>query len=107
MIRLGLRLAVSGGREALVRLVILAVAVGLGVGLLLTALSATNAVNTQNDRHAWLWTGTSPGARRARVGWHGPAVVEHQRRRIRRPPRRPRRRGRHRPELAGAAGPSP
>ena len=59
MIRLGLRLAVSGGREALVRLVILAVAVGLGVGLLLTALSATNAVNTQNDRHAWLWTGTS------------------------------------------------
>ncbi|HEX3923040.1 MAG TPA: FtsX-like permease family protein [Streptosporangiaceae bacterium] len=59
MIRLGLRLAVSGGREALVRLVILAVAVALGVGLLLTALSATNAVNTQNDRHAWLWTGTS------------------------------------------------
>ena len=59
MIRLGLRLAVSGGREAVVRLVILAVAVGLGVGLLLTALSATNAVNTQNARHAWLWTGTT------------------------------------------------
>ena len=30
MIRLGLLLAVSGGREAVVRLVILAVAVGLG-----------------------------------------------------------------------------
>jgi hypothetical protein len=57
MIRLGLRLAFSGGREALVRLVILAVAVGLGVGLLLTALSAINAVNAQNIRHAWLWTG--------------------------------------------------
>ncbi len=59
MIRLGLRLAVSGGREALVRVVILAVSVGLGVGLLLTALSATNAVSAQNGRHAWLWTGTS------------------------------------------------
>ena len=59
MIGLGLRLAVSGGREAVVRLVILAVAVGLGVGLLLTALSATSAVKVQNARHAWLWTGTA------------------------------------------------
>jgi hypothetical protein len=58
VIRLGLRLAVSGGREAIARLVILAAAVGLGVGLLLTALSAINAVNAQNLRHAWLWTGT-------------------------------------------------
>ena len=58
MIRLGLRLAVSGGREAVIRLAVLAVAVGLGVGLLLTALSAINAVNAQNDRHAWLWTGS-------------------------------------------------
>ena len=58
MIRLGLRLAVSGGREAITRLLILAAAVGLGVGLLLTALSAINAVNAQNLRHAWLWTGT-------------------------------------------------
>jgi hypothetical protein len=57
VIGLGLRLAFSGGREAVVRLVILAVAVGLGVGLLLTALSAINAVNAQNIRHAWLWTG--------------------------------------------------
>ena len=59
MIRLGLRLAVSGGREAVVRLVILAVAVGLGVGLLLTALSGINAVNAQNHRLTWLWTGTA------------------------------------------------
>jgi hypothetical protein len=58
VIRLGLRLAVSGGREAVIRLAVLAVAVGLGVGLLLTALSAINAVNAQNDRHAWLWTGS-------------------------------------------------
>jgi FtsX-like permease family len=59
VIGLGLRLAVSGGREAVVRLVIVAVAVGLGVGLLLTALSATSAVEVQNARHAWLWTGTA------------------------------------------------
>jgi FtsX-like permease family len=58
VIRLGLRLAVSGGREAVVRLVVLAIAVGLGVGLLLTALAGINAVNAQNARHAWLWTGT-------------------------------------------------
>ena len=57
MIRLGLRLAVSGGREAVVRLIILAAAVGLGVGLLLTVISAVNAVSVQNDRYAWLDTG--------------------------------------------------
>jgi hypothetical protein len=59
VIRLGLRLAVSGGREAVIRLVVLAAAVGLGVGLLLTALSAINAVNAQSARHTWLYTGTS------------------------------------------------
>ena len=59
MIRLGLRLAVSGGREAVTRLVIVAIAVGIGVGLLLTAVAAVNAVNTQNDRYAWLDTGAS------------------------------------------------
>jgi hypothetical protein len=59
MIGLGLRLAVSGGREAVIRLVILTLAVGLGVGLLLTALSGINAVNAQNGRHAWFWTGDS------------------------------------------------
>jgi len=59
VIGLGLRLVVSGGREAIIRLVVLAVAVGLGVGLLLTAVAATNAVTTWNNRHAWLWTGTA------------------------------------------------
>jgi hypothetical protein len=66
VIRLGLRLAASGGREAISRLVILAAAVGIGAGLLLTAISATNAVNAQNDRYAWLDTGapaaTGPGS---------------------------------------------
>ena len=59
MIGLGLRLVLSGGREAITRLVLLTVAVGLGVGLLLTALAATSAVSTWNNRHAWWYTGTA------------------------------------------------
>jgi len=59
VIPLGLRLVLTGGREAITRLVVLTVAVGLGVGLLLTAVAATNAVNAWNDSHAWMWTGTS------------------------------------------------
>jgi len=59
VISLGLRLVINGGREAIVRLVILTVAVSLGVGLLLTAVAATNAAITWNNRHAWFWTGTS------------------------------------------------
>ncbi len=76
MIGLGLRLAVSGGREAVIRLVVLAVAVGLGVGLLLTAVAATNAAVTWNNRHGWFWTGTAsmpPGpaaAGTAALWWH-------------------------------------
>ncbi len=76
MIRLGLRLVVSGGREALTRLAVLAVAVGLGVGLLLTAVAATNAALTWNNRHAWFWTGTASvpagpaTARIAPLWWH-------------------------------------
>jgi hypothetical protein len=76
VIRLGLRLVVSGGREALSRLVVLAVAVGLGVGLLLTAVAATNAALTWNNRHGWFWTGTSsapPGPAAAGIPplwWH-------------------------------------
>ncbi len=59
MIPLGLRLVLSGGREAVIRFLVLAAAVGLGVGLLLTAVAATNAVTTWNNSHAWLWTGTA------------------------------------------------
>jgi len=75
MIGLGLRLAVSGGREAITRLVILTVAVGLGVGLLLAALAATNAVTTWNSRHAWYWTGSAwvppgPATGVAPLWWH-------------------------------------
>jgi hypothetical protein len=76
VIPLGLRLVLSGGREAITRLVVLAVAVGLGVGLLLTVVAATHAVTTWNNRHAWFATGTayvSPGPTTAGIAplwWH-------------------------------------
>ena len=62
MIRLGLRLTLAGGREAVVRLVLLVASVGLGVGLLLIAVAGVNAVNTQNSRYAWLSTGNAAAA---------------------------------------------
>jgi hypothetical protein len=57
MIRLGLRLTLNGGREAAVRLTLIAAAVALGVGLVLISLAGINAVNTQNARYGWLETG--------------------------------------------------
>ncbi|SDD30983.1 FtsX-like permease family protein [Sanguibacter gelidistatuariae] len=71
MIALGLRLSLSGGREALVRLVLTAVAVAIGVGLLLVTLAGINAVGTQNDRYAWLQTGAGspPAATAADPMW--------------------------------------
>ncbi|WP_029433420.1 FtsX-like permease family protein [Blastococcus sp. URHD0036] len=57
MIRFGLRLTLAGGREAVTRLALVAVAVTLGVALLLTTLAGINAVHAQNDRYAWLETG--------------------------------------------------
>ncbi len=59
MIRLGLHLALRGGREALVRLIGIAVAVTIGTAMLLTVLAGVNAVNHQNARYAWLATGSS------------------------------------------------
>ena len=65
---------ISSGREAITRLVVLTAAVGLGVGLLLTAIAATNAVTAWNSRHAWFWTGTSSAsagpAAGATLWWH-------------------------------------
>ncbi|AGZ44935.1 FtsX-like permease family protein [Actinoplanes friuliensis] len=62
MIRFGLRLTLAGGREALVRLVVIAVAVALGVGMLLTALAGAGGVTTQNDRYGWANSAFAPGA---------------------------------------------
>jgi len=61
VIRLGLRLTVTGGREAIGRLVLIVIAVAVGVALLLATVAGLNAVHRQNDRYAWLETGY-PGA---------------------------------------------
>ena len=56
MIRLGLRLTLGSGREAALRVLVTAVAVALGVGLLLAALAGVNGLHAQTDRGAWLDT---------------------------------------------------
>jgi len=61
VIGFGLRLTLRGGREAWARLLVTALAVALGVGLLVVTLAAVNGVDAQNSRYAWLNSGT-PGA---------------------------------------------
>jgi hypothetical protein len=60
MIRFGLRLALAGSREAAARLIIIAAAVALGVGMLLAAVSGIHAVNAQNARYTWMNATTGP-----------------------------------------------
>lgn len=57
MIRLGLRLALYGGREVVFRLLVTAAAVAVGTALLLLTLAGINAVNAQNARYTWLNVG--------------------------------------------------
>ncbi|CAO5244317.1 FtsX-like permease family protein [Frankia sp. AgKG'84/4] len=67
MIALALRLAVSGGRAAVGRLVLIAAAVALGVALLLSTLASTNAVGHQDDRQLWLASGSASRTQTAAV----------------------------------------
>ncbi|MEU6236545.1 FtsX-like permease family protein [Kitasatospora sp. NPDC047058] len=59
MIPFALRLAVSGGREAVSRLVMIAGAVAVGVGLLLSTLASINAVDKANERVLWTNSGAA------------------------------------------------
>lgn len=59
MIAFALRLALSGGREALARLAMIAAAVAIGVGLLLSTFASMNAVERTNQRQVWLDTGAA------------------------------------------------
>ena len=60
MIRLGLRLTLGSGREALLRVLVTAAAVALGVALLLAALAGINGLHAQSDRGAWLNSAVQP-----------------------------------------------
>src|SRR5579872_7286298 len=72
MIRLGLRLTLGSGREALLRVLVTAAAVALGVGLLLAALAGVNGLHAQTERGAWLDTGSQvsrPAAGASGLWW--------------------------------------
>ncbi|PTA45819.1 FtsX-like permease family protein [Micromonospora sp. RP3T] len=61
MISLALRLAVAGGREALVRLAAIAAAVAIGTGLLLTTVAGVHATNAQLGRYAAMYPQETAG----------------------------------------------
>lgn len=67
MIRFSLRLAVSGGREAVARLVVITAAVAIGVGLLLSTLASIDAVSTADRRPLWLNSGSASNTATAPV----------------------------------------
>lgn len=67
MIRFGVRLTLAGGREAAVRLAVMAGAVALGVWLLLGTLAGVNAVDAQFARFAAL--SPQAGAADAPLWW--------------------------------------
>jgi hypothetical protein len=61
MIRLGLRLALRSGREALVRLLLIASAVAIGVAVLLPVLAVFHGFQAASDQRCWECT-TGPAA---------------------------------------------
>jgi hypothetical protein len=72
VIRLGLRLTLGSGREAVFRVLITAAAVALGVGLLLASLAGVNGLHAQTNRGAWLDTSaqaSSPTSASDRLWW--------------------------------------
>jgi hypothetical protein len=54
VIRFGLRLSTRGGKESLARLVVMALAVAVGVAMLLLTLATINGLGPQNARGAWM-----------------------------------------------------
>ena len=60
MIRLGLRLVLAGGREALTRLLVITVAVAVGVALLLAVLAEFHAFQADANQPCWSCTTGSP-----------------------------------------------
>ncbi len=69
MIRLGLRLTLAGGREAIARLTIVAAAVAIGTLMLLSILAALNGFTTQDHRNHGLKGFTTPVAGSQPVLW--------------------------------------
>ena len=59
MIRLGIKLSLSGGRESITRLVVIALSVIVGVTILLVAASGFHAIEAQGNRPCWACTVTT------------------------------------------------
>ncbi|KOV11487.1 ABC transporter permease [Streptomyces sp. XY431] len=79
-----MRLAVSGGRQAVARLLTITAATAVGVGLLLSTLAAVNAVGAANDRMLWSNSGAKSRTETANVDplwWrdHGPEFYDGKR----------------------------
>ena len=69
MYRLGLRLVARSGRDALVRLVVTSLAVGVGVAILLAVLAEFHAFQATSNRPSWESTqGTSVSTTTATPG---------------------------------------
>ncbi|MFF7455598.1 FtsX-like permease family protein [Kitasatospora sp. NPDC008115] len=84
MIAFALRLAVSGGRPAVARLLTIAAAAAVGVGLLLSTLAAVNAVGATNERMLWANSGAASRTETADADplrWrdHGPEYYDGRR----------------------------
>jgi hypothetical protein len=60
MFRLGLRLSLRSGREALIRLILTTAAVAVGAALLFCVLAEFNAFQISNNRQCWECTGGPP-----------------------------------------------
>jgi hypothetical protein len=60
MFRLGLRLSLRSGREALIRLILTTVAVGVGAALLFCVLADYHAFGVSNNRQCWECTQGAP-----------------------------------------------
>jgi hypothetical protein len=62
MFRLGLRLSLRSGREALIRLILTTVAVGVGAALLFCVLADYHAFQASNNRQCWECTQGAPSS---------------------------------------------
>jgi hypothetical protein len=70
MVRLGIRLAIRSGREALVRLAVITAAVGIGVGLLLSVLAIYQGYQASVAKACWQCTDPDPGATSGSLLWN-------------------------------------
>jgi hypothetical protein len=70
MIRLGVRLAVRSGREALVRLAVITAAVGIGVGLLLSVLAIYQGYQASVAKPCWQCTNPAPDTTSGSLLWN-------------------------------------